>query len=70
MGKCAAAFHSVPVHSRPTEVVGVMGVLRHLFGCLRIHYYILYIIYYINITDLHSKPREEELAHNYSWLIL
>lgn len=27
-------------------------------------------MYYINITDLHSKPREEELAHNYSWLIL
>lgn len=35
MVKCAA-LHSVPVHSRPTKVLGVMGVLRHLFGCLRI----------------------------------
>lgn len=35
MVKCAV-LHSVPVHSRPTKILGVMGVLRHLFGCLRI----------------------------------
>lgn len=56
MVKCAA-LHSVPVHSRPTKIFDVMGALRHSFGCLRI------LLIYTGI------PREE-LAHNYSWLIL
>lgn len=45
MGKCAAAFHSVPVHSRPTEVVGVMGVLKTFIWMPA--YTLLYTIHYI-----------------------